>query len=251
MLRLETLVRFGRGTMVLPVLLAACATCPSPSPQEPADPAGDDLEVVLRRAAEAADAGEPLQAVRVLAELQTHPKAAATADPRLDEAIGRLRGVIREEVTARVGAAHDLALQAEDLSDSMRQWQVGSFYLGLLPDASTPEEAADYQQLYTAHEQVRERVRRAAQLRYSIWATGNMRRFAATFRRLTVARFDDEQGVINNAVEDLGPIDTTLLRPEALQLYQSLVGAAFGALNETQRADMVHRIEQVEKEPMR
>lgn len=78
---------------------------------------------------------------------------------------------------------------------------------------------------------VRLAIERAARLRYSQWALGEIEQFQRQYADATGAD-DDEENIIRAAARELGPIDAELLLPAIGMLYQQVLSTAAQRLSD-------------------
>jgi len=268
-------------TVVLPFVfsLVGCRTCPSPCPAIPKPQLSPEVVSYLEKTAhdhfegktpeklvvelqqEAKDSiarQEPLAmrevydrvdaTIRALEGPDGKPAAEfAKAVESLRELLDELHSALWQEVVSRVLAVHKICFGAATVRENLAEWQAGSFYLGLLPEARTAEEATKYQELYTSHEQAKEKITGQAQIRYSKWAVGQMKAFAQAFRSAKEGLNDDENAMVTAGTKYLGPIVTSGMTAEASQLYNSLIQDVFGELKPDQRASLIEGIENAQK----
>ncbi len=271
------------GAPVLAALvlsLVGCKTCPPPCPEIP-EPQKLSPEVVLYLEKEAEDhfGGEaPDKLIEGLykegsdAVFRHEPLAMREVYDRIVSTISALEGpdgapleeyeewvdglvelrselhdALLEEVIDRVLTVHKVCFGAASVKENLSEWQAGSFYLGLLPEARTAEEAKRYQRLYTSHEQVKEKIKSQGRIRYSKWAVRRMKAFVQDFRRAKRGLNDDENAMIAAGIEHLGPIVTDGLTSEASQLYSSLIQDVFGEMKPSQRTRLIEGIENTKK----
>jgi hypothetical protein len=266
--------------MTAVLVLCGCQTCPPPCPKIPKQQLSPSAVRYLEKAAqeqfegqspeklvemlrkegrEAIDRREPLALREVHDRVKTTIHALGRPDGEpLDgfadsmESLVTLRNDLHDalwkEVVARVLAVHQVCFGATTVKENLSEWQAGSFYLGLLPEPRTADEAKKYQEVYTAHEQVKEKITSQAQIRYSKWAVGQMKALAKAFRHAKEGLNDNEQAMISAGIEYLGPIVTSSLTVEASQLYNSLVQDMFAELNVEQRAKLIEGIENARKD---
>jgi hypothetical protein len=166
---------------------------------------------------------------------------------RLDKIRNDLHDALWRGVVERVVSVHKVCFGAPTIRENLTEWQAGSYYLGLLPEARSAEEAKKYQQIYTSHEQVKEKITTLAKIRYSQWSVGQMKMFTRALRHSKKGTNNDKAATMDAAVKYLGPIVAGGLSVEASQLYHSIIGDIMPILNREQRVGMVERMETVEK----
>ena len=169
---------------------------------------------------------------------------------QLEDSVDCLRQALQDEIVTRMREAHKMAIQQKDLKKAMKEWQVGSFYLGLLPEAITAEEASMYQEYLTEHEQIRDKIAMMAKINYSRWAVEQMKIYVTAFDKAKHWYGDSEKAMVKAAIKFLGPIETSLLTIESFDLYRSLLQDTFEQLDKKDRSLMVEGMEISEKTGM-
>lgn len=213
-------------------LLGCMASAPCPTPASSASPASSQsawtlVEEAAHSLGESRDLVELSRFAALVAETRLHAPEPTTLAPRTRE----LRQRLVEAGTLRVRELDAVALAATAHEPALRAWHQASFYLSLLPVAESAEEMTAFQQLVEAHERVRLAIERAARLRYSQWALGEIEQFQRQYADATGAD-DDEENIIRAAARELGPIDAELLLPAIGMLYQQVLSTAAQRLSD-------------------
>lgn len=252
----------GRRLLFWVSLVLVAAGCGSPPPPASPEARGPSWVISESEFQRALGAREPY-ALRDLAERaeelmgSAHLPADASEDElallasqreQLQRQRELLRAALLEEVARRVRDNDAVAVEADSLAEAMRAWQVGSFYLGLLPDPTDANMAEAYQGLMTAHQQTYDKLTLQSRLRYTLWAVREMKKYIAAFEQHTAWR-NDVPLIFRDAKRYLGPIDSTQLSLEGSMLYQNVMSATLQELKSGPRAQLVELLSTVEKRP--
>ena len=211
---------------------------------------GEDMQLQFSTLAEARSL------VKQLGEKPSAEKLAETiamidtwlVRPEEDKAIIQFKTAqqanLRELVKAEVEVHQEAALKATAGSESLREHSEAGRILACYPLLEDPSVIAEAKRLGTKQAEVLNRIEVIRRQRYNQWAALQIET-ALDYYNANVSRFNpfnDNTGLIDSLVKNLGEVDPVNLEPVVLELYIYVIDRTKGSLSEKNKLELAKQL---------